>query len=136
MPRKTGSRTGARSAASSAETWTWLFRWFQRARGPDARQTLVRSAPSPRKRSAAGNGNTIVPSPRRKRVYARLQRARAGGGHGPRGRLRALTVKETIIGEKGQPTAAVGQSAGIGATQMPTVRKTKAGGPGPPAAQV
>src|SRR5262249_51750826 len=32
MPRKTGSRTGARSAASSAETRTWLFRWFQRAR--------------------------------------------------------------------------------------------------------
>src|SRR5262249_2511095 len=56
MPRKTGSRTGARSAASSAGTRTWLFRWFQRARGPHARQTLVRSAPSPRKRSAAGRG--------------------------------------------------------------------------------
>src|SRR5215831_2223297 len=46
MPRKTGSRTGARSAASSAETRTWLFRWFQRARGPDARRTQVRAAPT------------------------------------------------------------------------------------------
>src|SRR5215469_11749326 len=36
MPRKTGSRTGARSAASSAETRTWLFRRFQRARGESA----------------------------------------------------------------------------------------------------
>src|SRR5262249_35509023 len=101
MPRKIGSRTGARSAASSAETRTWLFRWFQGARGANARQTLVRSLPPTRKRSAAErglgeeflasapltqlhHGNTIVPSPRRKRVYARLQRAMAGRGHVPR----------------------------------------------------
>src|SRR6266536_1157692 len=70
MPRKTGSRTGARSAASSAETRTWLFRWFQRAWGPDARQTLVRSAPSSRKRGAAGGRATTA---RVKRMWAKGQ---------------------------------------------------------------
>src|SRR6516164_8767993 len=80
------------------------FPLVQWARGPHARQTLVRSAPSPRKRSTAGRGmgrgalregaphpieimaNTIVPSPRRKRVHARLQRAMPGRGHVPRRR--------------------------------------------------
>src|SRR6516162_8864652 len=82
MPRKTGSRTGARSAASSAETWTWLFRWFQRARGPDAR------APHPIDVMA----NTIVPSPRK----------RGEGTCRSNGLRAALTGYETIIWAKGQ----------------------------------
>src|SRR5262249_1377236 len=56
QPKRTGARDGARGSS--------------------------RGRPSPN----SDHGNTIVPSPRRKRVHARLQRAMAGRGHVPRRR--------------------------------------------------
>src|SRR5215471_9678405 len=155
MPRKTGSRTGARSAASSAGTRTWLFRWFQRARGPHARQTLVRSAPSPRKRSAAGRGmgqgalregaphpieimaTPLCPLPvvsAFTRVFNALWRGegtcRADGLRAALTGLRDDNLGKRTIARRGRAKRRHWRDANG------DMRKTNAGGPGPPAAQV